>query len=137
MKLSLLQAANQVGMTKVGLYKAIKKGTISGQKNDQGQWEVDASELFRVYKPVNTVSAEKLVEVSDSKPIDNSGLQEQINLLREQVSDLREQLSRAHEDKDKILKMMDEQISTMRLLSDQRAEKTVEEGKGLWKRLFG
>lgn len=137
MKLSLLEAANRVGMTKVGLYKAIKKGTISAEKGANGQWEIDPAELFRVYKDVTQVSAEKLVQVNDSNPIDNSGLQEQIKLMREQINDLREQLHQAHTDKDKIMKMMDEQISTMRLISDQRQDKKPEESRGIWKRLFG
>lgn len=136
MKLSLLEAANKIGMSKVGLYKAIKKGTISAEKDTNGQWQIDPAELFRVYKPVSPVSAEKLVEVSDSKPKDNSSLQPQVDLMREQINDLREQLSQAHADKAKIMKMMDEQISTMRLLSDQREQKP-EQGRGLWQRLFG
>lgn len=38
---------------------------------------------------------------------------------------------------DKILKMMEEQIGTMRLISDQRDVKPAGEGRGLWARLFG
>lgn len=136
MKLTLLEAANRVGMTKVGLYKAIKKGTISAEKGTNGQWEIDPAELFRVYKDVTSVSAEKLVEVNDRKPLDSSGLQPQIDLMREQINDLREQLRQAHTDKEKILKVMEEQIASMRLLADQR-EKKSEEGKGFWHRLFG
>lgn len=136
MKISLLEAANKVGMTKVGLYKAIKKGTISAEKGANGQWEIDAAELFRVYKPVSPVSAEKLDEVSDRKPLDNSNLQPQIDLMREQINDLREQLRQAHTDKEKILKVMEEQITGLRLLADQRQEKP-EQGRGFWKRLFG
>ena len=136
MKLSLLEAANRVGMTKVGLYKAIKKGTISAEKGANGQWEIEPAELFRVYKDVSTVSAEKLVEVNNGKPLVNSGLQPQIDLMREQINDLREQLRQAHADKEKILKVMDEQITSMRLLADQRQEKP-EQSRGFWQRLFG
>ena len=136
MKLSLLETANKIGMSKVGRYKAIKKGTISAEKDTNGQWQIDAAELFRVYKPVSPVSAEKLVEVSDSKPKENSGLQPQVDLMREQINDLREQLRQAHADKEKILKVMEENITGLRLMADQRLEKH-EQGRGLWQRLFG
>lgn len=135
MKISLLEAANQVGMSKVGLYKAIKKGTITAEKNANGQWEIDPSELFRVYKAVSSVNANKIDEVNDRKPLDNSILQPQIDLMREQINDLREQLRQAHADKEKILKVMDEQITGLRLLVDLR-EKKEDEGRGLWKRIF-
>jgi hypothetical protein len=56
--------------------------------------------------------------------------------MREQIGDLRDQLQQAHTDKDKIMKMMEDQISTVRLLSDQRPEKKTEEVKGFWARLL-
>lgn len=136
MKLTLLEAANRVGMTKVGLYKAIKKGTISAEKNANGQWMIEPAELFRVYRDVTEVNANKLDEVKDRKPLDNGSLQPQIDLMREQINDLREQLRQAHTDKEKILKVMEEQISGLKLLADQRQEKP-EQGRGFWRRLFG
>lgn len=137
MKISLLEAANRVGMTKVGLYKAIKKGVLSANKNELGYWEIDAAELFRVYPPVSGVSGNENAPVSDSKPLDSGGLQQQIDLLRGQLDDLKEQLRQAHADKDRILKMIEEQISTLKLLTDQRSEKPEETPKGFWGRLFG
>jgi len=51
---SLTDAAKAVGRTRQALQMAIKKGTISAQKNALGQWEIDASELHRVYQPVKS-----------------------------------------------------------------------------------
>lgn len=49
---SLKDAAEAVGLGKPAILKAIQKGRISAKKNDFGQWEIDPSELHRVYKPV-------------------------------------------------------------------------------------
>lgn len=51
---SLTQAAQAAGLTRQGVLAAIKRGTISGSKNEHGQWEIDAAEFHRVY-PLLTV----------------------------------------------------------------------------------
>ena len=51
---SLTQAAQATGLTRQGVLAAIKRGTVSGSKNEHGQWEIDAAELHRVY-PLATV----------------------------------------------------------------------------------
>lgn len=140
MNISLSDAAKLVGMSKNGIVKAIKNGKISGQKNIHGQWEVDPAELTRVYKPVETaelVSANKNAPVSDSEPNENMALKREVELQREQINLLRDQLADAKGREDKILKMMEEQIGTMRLISDQRETKPQLEQKGFFKRLFG
>lgn len=140
MNISLSDAAKLVGMSKNGIVKAIKNGKISGQKNIHGQWEVDPAELTRVYKPIETaelVSANKNAPVSDSEPNENMALKREVELQREQINLLRDQLADAKGREDKILKMMEEQIGTMRLISDQRETKPQLEQKGFFKRLFG
>ena len=136
MKLSLLEAANRVGMTKVGLYKAIKKGTISAEKGDNGQWQIEPSELFRVYKDVAAVSNDKLAPVNDGNPLDNSGLQVKIDAKDEQIKFLKERLAAADEQNEKLLKMLNEQISTVRQLADQREGQAAKK-TGFWSRMFG
>lgn len=51
--LTVSEAAEEVGLTRAGLHKAIKEGRISATKNAKGQWQVDPAELFRVYQLVN------------------------------------------------------------------------------------
>ena len=41
-------AAKVVGKTKSTITKAIASGKLSAIKNDNGAWEIDASELYRV-----------------------------------------------------------------------------------------
>ena len=54
--LTAKQAADQVGMTKAGILKAIKTGRLSGEKGGNGEWLIDPSELFRVYQSAPTDS---------------------------------------------------------------------------------
>jgi predicted site-specific integrase-resolvase len=49
MPLSLAQAAQQVGLHRSNLLRAIKAGRVSAQRDDSGAWHVDESELVRVY----------------------------------------------------------------------------------------
>ncbi len=54
---SLTGAAEATGMTRQGVLAAIRRGTISAQKNALGQWAIDPAELHRVYPPVHPVRA--------------------------------------------------------------------------------
>ena len=55
-------AAKAVGKTKSTITKAISSGKITASKNDKGAWEIDASELHRVFPPapLETVEIEHL-----------------------------------------------------------------------------
>lgn len=49
MHLSLQQAAQQTGRNRTSILRAIKRGEITGSKDAEGNWTVDAAELSRVY----------------------------------------------------------------------------------------
>lgn len=53
MKLTLAQAAKEVGLSKSTLSRAIQKGRFSASKDDFGRFQIDPSELFRVFHPVS------------------------------------------------------------------------------------
>ena len=52
MKYSLSEAANATGKNKTTIQRAIKNGKISATKGDNGSYEIDPSELHRVF-PLN------------------------------------------------------------------------------------
>jgi predicted site-specific integrase-resolvase len=54
--LSLTKAAEEVGISRSALFKAIKNGRVSATKNGKGEFIIDPAELFRVYQPVNKVN---------------------------------------------------------------------------------
>jgi hypothetical protein len=97
--LTLGQAAKETGLSKTAISRAVKNGRLSAQKNEQGEYQIDPAELFRVY-PV-TVNVDSNVE-RDATPSDNRGLQGQVELLREIIGrienerdDLRRRLDNA------------------------------------------
>src|SRR3954466_7486140 len=58
MGLSAKEAAEQVGMSRQGIMKAIHQGKISAKKDVNGQWQIEPVELFRVYDPVSCLQPE-------------------------------------------------------------------------------
>jgi uncharacterized NAD(P)/FAD-binding protein YdhS len=51
MPLTLAQAAAETGLHRSSILRAIKRGTVSGTRDDSGQWVVEPAELFRVFPP--------------------------------------------------------------------------------------
>ena len=86
-------AAKAVGKTKSTITKAIASGKLSAIKNDNGAWEIDASELYRVYPPtpLETVEIEQndtLKEMGEnSKEIE--ALERLLKAAEEQIYDLK------------------------------------------------
>lgn len=54
MKYSLSEAAKATGKNKTTIQRAIKNGKISAAKGNSGSYEIDPSELHRVFPPVAT-----------------------------------------------------------------------------------
>ena len=86
-------AAKAVGKTKSTITKAIASGKLSAIKNDNGAWEIDSSELYRVYPPtpLETVEIEQkdiLKEMGgNSKEIEI--LERLLKAAEEQIYDLK------------------------------------------------
>jgi len=51
MKYSLSEAAKATGKNKTTIQRAIKSGKISASKGDSGAYEIDPSELHRIFPP--------------------------------------------------------------------------------------
>ena len=92
--LTLGQAAKETGLSKTAISRAVKSGRLSATRNDQGEYQIDPSELFRVYPVTANVDSEPERQATQK---DNSWLQGQIDLLRETVDDLRERLNNTEE----------------------------------------
>ncbi len=96
---ALKEAAEMTGMSKSTIFKAIKKGTISASKQENGQWMIEPCELHRVYPPLN--SNEVNAEVNDENTrydtqesaVNHRGnIDELVAELRGTVADLRRRL---------------------------------------------
>jgi len=122
MKYTAGTAAKAVGKTKSTITKAIASGKLSAIKNSSGAWEIDASELFRVYTPIalETVEIERM-ETPKETPINNSGLEREVELLREMLDETKA-------DRDS-WKLQAQKVTA--LIENQSAK------KGFWARLTG
>ena len=65
---TLGEAAKEVGKSKTTLTRAISSGRMSGKRLDDGSYEIDPAELFRVFDRVET--PETVTEVSNATPRD-------------------------------------------------------------------
>ena len=78
MKLSLSQAAKEVGKSKPTISKAIKTGRLSAEKVGQG-YQIDPAELYRVYP-----KAPEILPVNQPQDYPKvSALETEVRMLRE------------------------------------------------------
>ena len=123
MRLTAREAGERVGKTRQAIIKAIRKGTISAEKDDAGEWRIDPAELFRVYAPAQPETAPG----DDTQPAtdgagDTAGLHREITLLRGRIEDL-------VEDRDR-WRVQAEQA--LRLLTDQRPQPDAPRRRRWW-----
>lgn len=62
-KMSLREAVKHFDVSRPTLQKSLKDGKVSGVQDGKGQWQVDPSELARVYRP-RSARVEKAESVS-------------------------------------------------------------------------
>lgn len=125
MKLTLKQAAEATGLSKPTVFRAVQSGKISGIKREtDGAWLIDASELYRIYKPISE-------KRNDNTPM-NQGVTHcdavEIGVLRAENALLKVQLEREKETIDDLRRRLDMEAEERRhtqaqlagLLTDQR-----------------
>jgi hypothetical protein len=127
MAYTLGEAAKATGKSKATISKAIKSGRISAQKNEIGTFNIDPSELHRVY-PATVYYEQK---ETPTTVIGNTNIDGTIRELQARLEAAHERLS----DKDGVIADLKEDRDRWRqqataLLTDQRP-------KGFLKRLLG
>jgi excisionase family DNA binding protein len=89
---TLKEAAEAVGLTKPAIFKAIKKGSISANKDERGQWIIDPAELHRIYKPINQTENRIVSSLREETAIDRQSLRAENDNLRAERERERSQL---------------------------------------------
>jgi polyhydroxyalkanoate synthesis regulator phasin len=117
MKYTLGQAAKATGKAKTTISNAVKQGRLSAEKNNKGEYEIDAAELHRVYAPVESAS-----KVNAVQPPSNTA---EIDALNAQVAMLTDMLERERANADEWRK----QAQTLALAAPER--------RSIWMRLLG
>jgi len=90
--LTIVEASKQFNVGRTAIYKAIKKGELTAQINNDGTKVVDAQDMIRVFgssakKAVSHPVSEKSTQVVSENSRNNDDL---IRELREQVKDLKQ-----------------------------------------------
>lgn len=147
-KLSLNKAAKEASVAKSTLLEALNSGRMSAEKNDRGHWQIDPSELFRVFP--KSGSAEEVEPTSTSfenpqKTTDNSALEIEVKMLREQIERMdteRERERTQFTDQIEALREQAERQSAdhrqaLAALTDQRERDVEVPKRGFWARLVG
>lgn len=129
--LSAKEAAERVGMTKAGLLKAVRKGTISAEKDQNGEWRIEPVELFRVYPPVNQNTVDGHGKVDAGSQGGTPGLQAEIEGLRALVNTLQSE-------RDDLRRRLDQEGEERRQLTAMLTDQRMQQGrKSLWQRIRG
>jgi hypothetical protein len=95
--LSLADAGKLTGLHKVSILRAIKKGKISADKDEHGEWRLQPAELFRVYPPQpeqrngNGSEQHYAAPLAAALEAEISALKQLNQMLREQLDDTRGQ----------------------------------------------
>lgn len=128
MKFSASKAAEAVGKSTATITRAIEKHKLSAVKDANGAWEIDASELYRVFPPQ---TPENPSMQRDEKPRNTDALRLDLELMGEKLrsaSSLNDRLADEVADLRKRLDLEGEERRKLTaILTDQRARPVANE----------
>ena len=145
MTYTLGEAARATGMSKAAISRAIKNGTLSAARKDNGSYEIDPAELHRVYpprpsqvdgQPVNQGSAETELNASNNHL--NAVLQAKLEAFEERLRDKDAAIADLRRDKDAVIADLREERDRWRAQAERLAltDQRVTPAKRRWWR-FG
>ena len=124
MTYTLGQAAKATGKSKSTISKALKNGTISAEKGENGAFKIDPSELHRVF-PANSIKEHpQAVENTTKEHLETAVKVAQLEVRLEAAEKRADDLE---QDRDSWRNQANS------LLMDKRPKRP----KGIWQRLFG
>jgi excisionase family DNA binding protein len=132
MTYTLGEAAKATGKSKTTIQRAIKSGKITALKGDSGAYNIDPSELHRVYPVTGTGIAKGNAAQPHVEHHSNEA-----NVLAVKVEMLEQQLQREQETTDDLRKRLDKAEDRVIALTDQREVTTEQRSKGWLARLMG
>ena len=131
MSYTLGEAAIACGKSKSTLSKSIKAGKISAFKNDHGAFEIEPSELFRLYPPTPPPIEQNTIETVGVEQKETPKNTNNIEMLEAKLQMANERIDELKSDKEKleIDKEQWRQQATNLLAAPDR--------RGLLQRIFG
>jgi len=133
-KLSLNKAAKEAGVAKSTLLQALNSKRMSAEKNEKGHWEIETSELFRVFPRTGSTEhtePKPTPRAEPSKNNQNSALEVEVKMLREKIEDANLEREREREQAIESLRGQIERQSAdhrqaLAAITDQRPQHTAE-----------
>ena len=127
MKLTLRQAAAEVGRSKSTLLRSIQSGRLSAERQEDGGYLIDPAELFRVYEPRTDARTDAVTQDAPPEIIsENATLKAQLEAVQEVVRRLDAQIADMKDDREDLRKDRDhwraQADAAQRLLTDERAK---------------
>lgn len=121
---SLGEAAKAAGVAKGTISKALKSGKLSYASKTSAGYQIDPSELFRVFpeKPGKHPPGERLETPMETAEM--AVLRVRLEAAEQRANDLAKQLDHAHEEK-------------LRLMTLLPGPNPVQPRSGFWSRVFG
>lgn len=114
MKYTLSQAATATGKNKATVQRAIKSGKISAKKNPSGAYEIDPSELHRIFpSTAQTVAQQDISNDTQRHDKPDETMQVKLNLLEAEREREREQLQATIDDLRTRLDRSEERITAL------------------------
>lgn len=104
MSYTLGEAAKATGMSKASISRAIKLGTISAERQENGSYKIDPAELHRVYSAISTEQAnEGSTQATGTTELNtlNRELQARLEAAMQRLSDKDEVIADLREDRDR------------------------------------
>lgn len=136
-KLSLNKAAKEANIAKSTLLQALNSKRMSAEKNEKGHWEIETSELFRVFPKSGSTEHTEPKPTPYTEPlktIQNSALEVEVKMLREKIEDSSLEREREREQAREQIENLREQIErqsadhrqALAVITDQRPQHTAE-----------
>lgn len=132
--LSATQAAKAVGKSVPTITRAIKSGKLSAARLDRGGYEIDPSELFRVWKAITNSNSVTYPMLENETPKEDSVLRVKLEVMDERLSDAQATIKDL---RDRLDAESAERRSLTAQITDQRQNRPEPPKRGLWARLTG
>jgi predicted site-specific integrase-resolvase len=114
MKYTLSQAATATGKNKATVQRAIKSGKISAQKNSSGAYEIDPSELHRIFPATTQIVAQHNISNVTQRPDKHDETMHlKLNLLEAERERERDQLQATIDDLRARLDRSEERVTAL------------------------
>lgn len=95
------QAAKAAGVSTATISRALKRGTISGSKQPDGSWRIEAAELHRIFQPLAAQEPERAFMRSAAIVTQEPERAEEERARQGELAALRDALVDARNDRDK------------------------------------